>query len=209
MLSSQNLHHQNNLQIEEELKQIEASKHDMTKFSGLYDKYYNPVFRFIYQRVENPEQANEVCSQTFLKAMSSLLQYRDQGLPFSSWLFAIARNEVNMFYRQQNKERNFYLNLTEEQALIADIAEEEPINPETLLKPFLETLNSEDLELIEMRYFEKRSFNEIAIIACMSENNAKVKVHRILTKLRKNAAITRQFEIGVLFLFIHSIILAI
>jgi RNA polymerase sigma-70 factor (ECF subfamily) len=209
MLPSENPYTQNQLQIEEDLVQINAAKLDLSNFSGLYDKYYNPVFRFIYQRVESTELAAEVCSQTFLKAMSCLSQYKDKGLPFASWLYTIARNEVNMLYRKQKSERNFYLNLTEEHELTADIAEEEPVNPETLLKPLLESLKPEDLELLEMRYFEKRSFNEIALITNISETNAKVRVHRILAKLREKACQTRQFEIGLFVIFMSNIIFAV
>lgn len=209
MFPSENPYTQNQLQIEEDIAQINSAKLDLSNFSGLYDKYYNPIFRFIYQRVESTEQAAEVCSQTFLKAMSCLSQYKDKGLPFSSWLYTIARNEVNMFYRRQKSERNFYLNLTEEHTLTADIAEDELINPETLLKPLLESLKPEDLELIEMRYFEKRSFSEIAVITNISETNAKVKVHRILAKLREKAIQSRQFEIGVFIIFISSLIFAL
>ncbi|GDX52379.1 hypothetical protein LBMAG27_14260 [Bacteroidota bacterium] len=49
----------------------------------------------------------------------------------------------------------------------------------------IKKLSAEELELIEMRYFEKRSFAEVAEIKGMTENNAKVKVHRILERLRK------------------------
>lgn len=49
----------------------------------------------------------------------------------------------------------------------------------------IKKLNAEELELIEMRFFEKRSFAVVAEIKGMTENNAKVKVHRILERLRK------------------------
>lgn len=48
----------------------------------------------------------------------------------------------------------------------------------------IKKLNATDLELIEMRFFEKRSFKEIGDIKGITENNAKVKVHRILERIR-------------------------
>ncbi len=49
----------------------------------------------------------------------------------------------------------------------------------------LENLKGDDMQLIEMRFFEQRSFKEIADILGMTENNAKVKVHRILERLKR------------------------
>jgi RNA polymerase sigma-70 factor (ECF subfamily) len=46
-------------------------------------------------------------------------------------------------------------------------------------------LDPDDIQLIEFRFFEKRSFAEIGGIIGVTENNAKVKVYRILDKLRK------------------------
>jgi RNA polymerase sigma-70 factor (ECF subfamily) len=46
-------------------------------------------------------------------------------------------------------------------------------------------LPEEDLQLIEMRFFEKRAFKEIGEILEITENNAKVKVYRVIDKLKK------------------------
>ncbi len=67
----------------------------------------------------------------------------------------------------------------------------------------LESLSVKEIELIEMRYFEKISFKEISVIADISEENAKVKVHRILKKLREKALHYRSVEIGFLYLLIN------
>jgi RNA polymerase sigma-70 factor, ECF subfamily len=49
----------------------------------------------------------------------------------------------------------------------------------------LDTLKEDDLQLIELRFFEQRSFKEVAEIVGITENNAKVKVHRILERLKR------------------------
>jgi RNA polymerase sigma-70 factor, ECF subfamily len=194
---------QNNNQINDDIESINAAKQNMHKFSLLYDKYYIPVYRFVYNRVENMDVATDLCSQTFLKAMSGLAHYKIIGLPFSSWLFKIARNEINQHYRAQKKERNFYMNFSKGEELISDFYSEEPLNPELCLKPLLESLSVSEVELIEMRYFEKISFKEIAVITDISEENAKVKVHRILKKLKEKALHFRSVEIGFLYLLIN------
>jgi len=205
MFSENTLHYQNKELIETEEEHINVAKQDMSKFSFLYDKYYNTVYRFIYNRVESIEIATDICSNTFLKAMSALSKYNNKGLPFAAWLFKIARNEINLHYRNQKKERSFYVNIKEEHQLITEISTEENYDVEKILKPLLEGLNLSEMELIEMRYFEKLSFKDVSVILDISENNAKIKVHRILKKLRKESHFLRQFEISVLFLLINSL----
>lgn len=201
-------YYQSKKQIDEDVIFVDAAKNNMVRFDKLYDKYYKPVFLFIYNRVDSLDTASEITSQTFLKAMINLPKYKPQGLPFASWLFKIARNETNLFFRKQKTERSFYLNLSEEHSLIGDlIPEKQDVDPQTILKPLLESLKTEELELVELRYFEKRSFLEISNILNISENNAKVKVHRILGRLKNNFIKSRSYEIGILFFFINTLLL--
>lgn len=195
--------------ISEDKFLIEAAKANMADFSLLYNKYYAPVFRFVYRRVEDEEIAQDVVSQTFLSAMSNLATYQERGAPFLSWLLTIARNEINMFFRKLNKERIFYLNVANENQLIEDLGEKNEIDIDKSLKLLMETLSEEELELIEMKYFEKRSYSEIAEIVKLTESNAKVKVHRIVQKLKQKSMQLRALEIGVLFFMLNSLILVL
>lgn len=208
-MAPENSYYQTKEQIDEDVTFVNAAKSDMANFDKLYDKYYQPVFRFVYQRVDTMEMAAEVTSQTFLKAMVSLPKYKNQGLPFASWLFRVAYNETNLFFRAQKSERRFYLNLSMEHDLADELSVDESMNPEKVLKPLLESLKPDEMELIEMRYFEKRSFQEIASIINITETNAKVKVHRILKKLNACSHRLRQFEIGLIFLLINTLIIVL
>jgi RNA polymerase sigma-70 factor (ECF subfamily) len=157
---------------------------DLSKFSVLYDRYYVQIFRFVYQRTDSEDSAADLTSQVFLKAMLSLKKYQFRGLPFASWLYRVATNEVNLEYRKNKLQRVFststenLLNVAQE---FPDDGTEDMI--QSILKS-LNTLNYEEMELMEMRYFEKRPFKEIAEITGITENNLKVKVHRIIQKLK-------------------------
>lgn len=154
-------------------------------FRPLYARYYEMVFRFIYRRTASEELTADICSQVFLKAMQRLGDYSFKGVPFSAWLFRIASNEVAQHFRQQQKNRV----LSIEETQIGDMADEideddnEALRAALLLA--LDDLKEGDMELIEMRFFEQRSFKEIADITGMTESNAKVKTYRILERLKK------------------------
>lgn len=168
---------------ETEKKQIEDSKTNSQCFEPLYIKYYEQILKFVYKRVQNLDDAREVTSLVFTKALTKINKYKDQGFPFSSWLYRIAINEINQFYRDSNKMRVISI----DEKGIKNIAEETGSQKDELiatLKKALLYLSTADLMLIELRYFEDRPFSEIAQILDITETNAKVKTYRILDKLK-------------------------
>jgi len=171
--------------IRNEELEIRAAIEDLSKFSVLYDRYYVQIFRYVFQRTDSEDSAADLTSQVFLKAMLSLKKYQFRGLPFASWLYRVATNEINLEYRKSKLQRVF--NTSTENLL--NVAQEFPDDgTEDMIQAILKslnTLNYEEMELMEMRYFEKRPFREIAEITGTTENNLKVKVHRIIQKLKE------------------------
>lgn len=176
-------HHFSPQQISLEEEEIKKAKKNLKHFNVLYDRYYVRIFQYIYQRVQTENQAADFTSETFIKAMESIKDYKFMGVPFAAWLFRIARNEV---YQQQKKgaqirQVNFSSqNITE----IAEEIDDVPLNKTAIVVDAIKKLNDTETELIEMKYFEKRSYAEIGNILDMTENNAKVKTFRVVQKLK-------------------------
>ena len=91
--------------MQEEYLQIEEAKKNPARFGVIYERYYQQIFLFVYKRLADEENTADVCSQVFLKAMLSLKKYKFQGVPFSAWLYRIAFNEINQFFRNTKSER--------------------------------------------------------------------------------------------------------
>lgn len=178
-------YHITNAQLAEEQKWIAAAQKDPRSFGKIYEFYYKRIFLFIFKRVENEETAADVCSQVFLKAMTNIQKFSFQGVPFSAWLYRIALNEVNMHFRQNKG----LMTESVETAQLAEMIEEadENYSDETIkqLMEVLKKLPPEDMQLVSLRFFEQLSFKEVADIVGITENNAKVRVYRILEKLKK------------------------
>ncbi len=166
-----------------EKKLIEESKTNPQSFERLYIKYYEPILKFVYKRMESLDDARDITSSVFIKALASIPKYKDMGFPFSSWLYRIAINEINMFYRNSKKARVISLN---EQGLKNMANESDGVDAELImnLKKSLLHLSPEDLTLIELRFFENKSFAEMGEILDISEANAKIRTYRALDKLR-------------------------
>ncbi len=168
----------------EEWEEIKAAQRDPVLFRPLYDRYFESIYRFVFRRTADEELTEDLCSQVFLKAMQKLDTYQYKGVPFSSWLFRIAANEVAQYYRQNKKNRVVSANESDFTDMKDEMDDkEEEAHLENLIK-VLDTLKDTDLQLIEMRFFEQRPFKEIAEILDMTESNAKVKTYRILERLK-------------------------
>lgn len=178
-------YHASASEIDLEVAEINAAVEDMSRFSVLYDRYYVRIFRFIHQRVNDEELTDDITSRVFLNAMLHLKTYQHKGFPFASWLYRIARNEINQEFRKQRADRNFQAQWSDLTDMGAEMQQEVDDYWIKRLLSVLKNLKGPDMEIIEMRFFEKRSFREIGEILSITENNAKVKMFRILQRLKK------------------------
>ncbi|WP_037576580.1 RNA polymerase sigma factor [Sporocytophaga myxococcoides] len=173
---------------EEEKETIEKAKRDPEKFGVLYKRYYKPVYIFIHKRTNDKECSADIASHVFFKALTNLKNYVHQGFPFSSWLFKIALNEVNEYYRKKNKRRVVSIEANGLERLTDALIEGESdfeLNEKRLhLSEALKQLDALEIQLIELRFFEEKSFKEVGYILNITENNAKVKTYRLLDKIK-------------------------
>lgn len=167
---------------------IELAKKDSFYFGQLYDTYFERIYRFTFKRLGGNEAvAGDLTQQTFLKAMANIGKYEDRGLPFCSWLYRIAQNEVSMFFRTQKVNQTVDI----DEGRFKDMCTEAKlegymsIEDQEKLVELLNEMEQEHLDLIELRFFQGLSFKEIADIYTITEANAKMRVYRILEKLNK------------------------
>lgn len=170
-----------------ELVALAKVKH--VHFGVLYERYFNKIFRFIFKRLGGDEASTgDLTQQTFMKAMASLDKYEDRGFPFCSWLYRIAQNEVNMFFR--GNKNGITIEIEDKQVLHileeANLGNYMSIEDQEKLMVQLNELPQENLDLIELRFFQELSFKEIADIYSITEANAKMRIYRILEKMNKN-----------------------
>jgi len=178
-------YHQNALVLQEELTIIEKAKRNPQFFAPIYKKYYEAIFRYIYKRVDEQETAFDITSNVFVKALAALNKFEFRGVPFSSWLFRIAKSELYQSFRDKKAKRTINIDLVTIVQIVDEIADDQSEENRQKLLTSLSMLKENELQLIEMRFFEKRSFREIGDILDLTENNAKVKTFRALAKLKK------------------------
>jgi RNA polymerase sigma-70 factor (ECF subfamily) len=165
---------------------IRKSISDPNAFRPLYELYFKRIFLFVLHRVGEKDIAADLTQQVFLNALLNIRKYEFRGLPFSSWLFRIAVNQCTDFFRKNKKARMVLLEETNIRELYTELTEEQSWDEwERKLPAVLEKLDADDLQLIELRYFEQRPFKEVSEIMGLSESNTKVRTYRILEKMKK------------------------
>ena len=146
-------------------------------FGLLYDRYVDLVYRYIYYRVGSPTLAEDLVSETFLRALRRIDSFTWQGRDFAAWLVTIARNLIADHF----KSGRYRLEITTE-----DILESGPAQttdgPESLVLDSLtnatllsavKKLNPEQQECIVLRFLQGLSVNETAL--AMGKNDGAIK----------------------------------
>lgn len=174
------------IQLSEEEEVIRKSRLNPENFRVLYEKYYRRIFLFILHRVGDKPTTADLTSQVFLKALLNISGFDFRGLPFSAWLYRIASNECNDLFRKEKRARMVVLEETAAENLYEEMFEHDAKDDlKNRLPGALEKLKPSELQFIELRFMESRPFREVAQIMGVTENNAKVKVYRILGKMKK------------------------
>ena len=119
-----------------------------------------------------------------MQAMIALDKYESRGFPFSSWLYRIALNEINGRYRKNKNQRVINIDDTSLHIVMAEMNEPNADEKEEKLLLCLQELEEDEVELLQMRFFEKRPFKEMAEIKDSNESAVKMKVYRLLEKLK-------------------------
>ena len=181
------------MDLSKEKEIIEKAKRDPETFGLLYDKYYQPIFGYILKRTADIEFAQDLTSQTFLKALKNLGRFRWQNIPFSAWLYRIATNEVNSFYRKRKRIVQISFDKIPEISSGGRTDEELKRAEEELkskkefirLHQSISQLNPIYQSVISLRFFDKKKISEISQILGKSQGTIKSQIHRALKELKK------------------------
>jgi RNA polymerase sigma factor (sigma-70 family) len=167
---------------DEDAALVKAARRDLAAFATLYRRYVTPIYRYIYSRLSNVADAEDLTAQVFTEALEGLHRYREQG-NFAAWLFTIARHKVSDYYRSQRP------NLPLNEALDSPADDTDPlvhmVQEETLgrLAALVAQLDEEQQELLRLRFAGGLTYGEIGGIVGRSEAAIKMAVHRLLRRL--------------------------
>jgi RNA polymerase sigma-70 factor, ECF subfamily len=157
---------------------------DQVAFTSLLDKYWNEVYGFMLKRTENETDAEDISIETFAKAFDKLSSY-NSDYQFNTWLIAIAKNvHIDML---RKKKTSPFIDIGDDDNqrayAIADTsptAEDKLITEQNLsrLLRYIKELKPHYQEVIQLRYFQEMSYQEIAEQLNEPLTNVKIKLLR-------------------------------
>jgi RNA polymerase sigma-70 factor, ECF subfamily len=161
---------------------VQLALHNPEAFDELYRRYLSPLYRYLYRRLDNQRDAEDLTAQVFIEVLEGLAagRYRPGGC-FPAWLFTIARRRAIDFYRQRPTQALVGDLPSPEPGLLAALEKHEDLDR---LAHLVAGLDEERQELLRMRFSAGLSFSEIAQIEGRSEAAVKMSLYRILETLR-------------------------
>lgn len=163
-----------------------ARSGDTLALGRLYDRFYPAVFRYALARLGSGADAEDVAEETFLKVVRAIDRYEPRGgVPFSAWLFRIARNELVSFLRRRSA--GVVTEPLGDEAAPAEGDLVADLDRKLLLERTwraVEQLPDAQRQVVALRFGAGLSVMETAKALGKREGNVRVLQHHALAKLR-------------------------
>lgn len=167
---------------------------DRKNFAILFDRYFVPIKKYIIRRVGDYDIACDITAESFLKAFLKVQQFEYRGISYKVWLYRIATNEMNLYFRSSRYHPQNKIdleNFNDVQLRTTIEAEKESWDAELKtnddfrrVQQLIKELPEKYSSVLALRYFEKQSIKEIAQILNKPEGTIKSICSRGLEKIR-------------------------
>lgn len=173
--------------VDDESALVAAAQRDPHAFGPLYRHYLARVYRYVRAHVATEDDAADLTQQVFLRALDAMPTYTPRGVPFSAWLFRLARNTTIDAHRRQRPTVTWEALPEALHPLAACEPEADVLQQEARarLRALLETLSQEQRDLLALRFAAQLSSAEIAGVVGRSPAAVKKQLTRILHALKE------------------------
>lgn len=162
------------------------TKKDPDAFAQLYDFYVEPIYRFVYFKLSNKEDAEDITSEVFLKTWNYLVTEQTHVNSFKHLVYKIARNRIIDVYRERAGRLECPIDTIQNVPVTENLHKIIEANEEkTQILMVMKKLKSEYQEVIHLKYVEGLSAGDIAEILEKSYTNVRVLLHRATKKLKE------------------------
>jgi RNA polymerase sigma factor (sigma-70 family) len=183
------------MNLAEEKQLLIRIKENPEFFGKLFDEYYKIIFNYIFHRVADYDISRDIAADTFLKAYLKVKSFIWKDISILFWLYRIATNEVNYYYRNNKTYRlsaELFANQVSKLFEFEEYDHEKQLMEQELklnddfkkAQKALKKLNIKYQEVLSLRYFEKKSILEISEILDKKEGTIKSLLSRGLEKLK-------------------------
>jgi RNA polymerase sigma-70 factor (ECF subfamily) len=168
-----------------------AKQGDQVALTQLYEANFDRIYRYIAIKIGDRTEAEDMTQQVFLHALKSISSYKEKGLPFSSWLYRIAHNQIVDYFRKKSKRATVPL----DESLPIPAVDGDPkyiVEKKVTVEEIVTAtrkLTAAQQEVISLRFASELSIIEVAGVMGKSEGAIKALQHSAIVALR-NALVT-------------------
>lgn len=162
----------------------QAVEGDKDAFGSLYEHYLEPIYRYVYYRVGDEMEAEDLTEMVFLRAWEALPRIRRQGgiRNFQAWLYRIGHNLIVDHHKRKKPDE-----IREEGSVSKGLAIEEMVAnrlDSRMLVDLISRLDDRLQEVVILRFINQMSHLETAKMLGLKENHVRVLQYRALKQLR-------------------------
>jgi RNA polymerase sigma-70 factor (ECF subfamily) len=165
-----------------------AQDGSLSAIRELYLDHHEHIFRFIWSRVHDPDQAEDLTGEVFVRMVTGLPSYQDRSLPFRAWLYGIARNLVIDWYRKKSRQMSVPLDAHRVAGNLIESQSPEETTEQALtlerVRQALERIDPTQREVVELRFLAGLSLKDVALAIGKTIAAVKALQHRGLASLR-------------------------
>lgn len=161
----------------------EAAKIDRHAFGELYERYYTRVYRYVYHRLGNPSDSEDITALVFTKALEALPSYHSRRNTFAPWLFQITRNAVIDHYRRRRLHTSID-DLEQHSSEVDPASYVLDSERRAELGALVQHLSDEQRDVVLLRFASDLSFAEIGAVLKKNEPAVRMLLHRGLRKMK-------------------------
>ena len=163
----------------------QAREYDGQALAKIYDRYAEPIYRYLYRYLGNAAQAEDLTSEVFLKLLNVLNTPRAPRDHLQGWLYRVAHNLAMDWFRQRAKDEN----LVSDEVLLEEdnspLAELEERQTRGRLRAAIRELTADQQRVLLLRFGQGYKIAETSQLMGKSEGAVKILQHRAIRRLRK------------------------
>jgi len=165
-------------------KEIDERRDRENRLASLYDEYFDRIAHYIYVRLGDRNEAEDLAGEVFVKALESLKSYEERGIPMQAWLFRIAHNVSVDRLRRKGKIATVPIDGVPVAAGEDPVAMAEKSIEIERVNEAMQKLTPEQREVMRLRFFGGLSSKEVGAILRKSDGAVREMQRAAVEKLR-------------------------
>ena len=147
--------------------------------------YYDEIFVYAYRQISDRETAMDLTQEIFIAALRAIHGFDEKKASFRTWLYKIALNKTTDYLRSRG--RSPVQCSIDELELAQEGSFEQLVEDSEFsyrLERYISTLNEENRRIFQLKFFDERTFAQIAYQLDLPESTVKTKYYRLIKKIK-------------------------